>query len=104
MVPRSLSGSFPHGPSIKHATSETSLKDTKYRFRLSQNTICEHCDEEEPETTEHYLLKCTNWDRAREQHLGRNPTLTLLQTNPINIILFATSTGHFKSPDYQEGS
>ena len=34
---------------------ETSLKDTKYRFRLSQNPICEHCDEEEPETTEHYL-------------------------------------------------
>ena len=83
---------------------ETSLKDTKYRFRLSQNPICVHCDEEEPETTEHYLLKCTNWDRARKQHLGRNPTLTLLQTNHINIILFATSTGHFKSPDYQEGS
>ena len=69
------------------------LRATRHRWGLegAESPSCQQCGTEVAEDSKHFLLQCPNTSTLRTQTLGPNPSLSLLQTAPENVLSFVRS-------------
>ena len=77
---------------LRTGGSSPILRKYLHRIGKAESPTCLHCNEED-DSLEHALLQCPAMHMQRLHHLGIQPTLTILKTNPEAVIDFLRGTG-----------
>ena len=72
------------------------LAKTEHLLGRTELPQCRYCNSDEEEDTEHFILKCRNWAEERRITLGSVPYITVLQTNPVQVLQFIGRTGRLR--------
>ena len=70
------------------------LQSYLHRIGKAEHPNCRFCLDCE-DTVAHLLLECVKGDSGRFLHLGPNPGIEVLWTNPVGVVNYLRSSGRF---------